>query len=394
MIVSGEIKYYISETPISNIDEIEDNSWTTYEDGITENFTLGTGNLEEMYDLYLALKDESGNTNLIYSGSNIEYTIKYNENALDAKLFTSNVNTKAYYGTPFLVTSKMPTREDYYFLGWSTNPDANAPSFKRGEIIPASVFVGGSQTINLYAVWAQNEDENASISNLVDVGDYIDLPITYDNVNGSQYTGWRVISKDVNLDGNESIGTVNLVSAGTPLTYYHGDNAATSVAALMDDFLTTSISSTENYAYRKNGFSEYKTLEEIFNSPYIAKKADGTPVVRAMNAEDIYQVTKLQDMQIGSTMELANSKYENLLVNEANYWVVTMLNQTDLWSVAENGNVEGHSNQEYGIRTVVTLNPGVKITGNGILGEWKVALNSIMTSDLNGEMSTEVNVEN
>lgn len=30
-----------------------------------------------------------------------------------------------------MVTSKMPTRDNYYFVGWSTNPDANTASFKR-----------------------------------------------------------------------------------------------------------------------------------------------------------------------------------------------------------------------------------------------------------------------
>ena len=59
------------------------------------------------------------------------------------------------------------------------------------------------------------------LADKVEIGDYVNYPVYYDNVNGSTLKGWRVISKNIDLDGNPSPGTVNLVSAGVPLTYYY-----------------------------------------------------------------------------------------------------------------------------------------------------------------------------
>ena len=74
-----------------------------------------------------------------------------------------------------------------------------------------------------------------------------------------------------------------------------------------------------------------------------------------MVAEDIYRVTNLEAMQTENSMDLANSKYENLLVNESNYWIATQKDETNLWDIAADGNVEGYSNNEYGIRPIVSL---------------------------------------
>lgn len=82
----GTIKYYLSKTEISNTTEIAEDDWKTYRSGVTEKLKFDEG--EGTYTLYLVLKDEAGNTNIAYSGSNVEYTIEYNKNSADAKLFT------------------------------------------------------------------------------------------------------------------------------------------------------------------------------------------------------------------------------------------------------------------------------------------------------------------
>lgn len=293
-----------------------------------------------------------------------------------------------------MITSKKPTRDNYSFVGWSTNSNANTPSFKRGDAIPASVFVGGSKTITLYAVWEQVGEKEVKLSNVVEVGDYVDFPVAYDNVNGDAYNGWRVISKNVDLDGNRSEGTVNLVSAGTPLAYYHANNSASSVTALTDNFLVTEFSETEDYTYRKKGFLPSQTLTQIFSNKYVAVKSDGTPAVRAMVADDIYNVTKSNAMQAEKSMDLSNPIYENLLVNESNYWIASQKDENKLWSIANDGYVEGYSNNEYGIRLVVQLNSEILANGVGRFEEWNMKrINYTVTYDVNGGKFTGENAE-
>ena len=147
------------------------------------------------------------------------------------------------------------------------------------------------------------------LADKVQIGDYVNYPVYYDNVNGSTLKGWRVISKNIDLDGNPSPGTVNLVSAGVPLTYYHTyGNSSTSVENLTTKFLEIPFTDDQGCTYRKTGFLPYIALTEIFNTKYT--KVSGEKVqVRAMKAEDIYGVTGLTEMQIGTTMNLSAVKY-------------------------------------------------------------------------------------
>ncbi len=171
------------------------------------------------------------------------------------------------------------------------------------------------------------------------IGDYVNYPVYYDNVNGSTLKGWRVISKNIDLDGNPSPGTVNLVSAGVPLTYYHTyGNSSTSVENLTTKFLEIPFTADQGCTYRKTGFLPYIALTEIFNTKYT--KVSGEKLqVRAMKAEDIYGVTGLTEMQIGTTMNLSAVKYNKLLVNGANYWLASAFSSNYVWFVGSYGNV-------------------------------------------------------
>ena len=375
-IENADIKYYLSTSPISKTTEIAEGDWHSLASGDTQRIDLS--NQEGISAIYLTLKDEAGNTSVIYSGNDTEYIIEYDMNTNDVTNFNAEVKSKAFNGMPTIITSQIPKRNNYVFKGWSTNSTETNETYEGGAIIPAEFFTDKSKTITLYAIWEEkndgqeeNPDEDAKLSNVAEIGDYVKLPIAYDDVNGNSYNGWRVISKDVDLDGNDSPGTVNLVTAGIPLTFYHHDVTSTSIMALTDNFLNTDFSETENYTYRKNGFSPNKTLTQVFSNKYIATKNDGiTPAVRAMKAEDIYEVTNLTNMSAEHNMELNNSKYDNLFSIGSNYWIASQKDENNLWSVNGNGYVEGKNSNEFGVRVVVSLRAGLVTLGSDSLNEW------------------------
>ena len=372
----SEIKYYISTSQISDSTEIAENDWKTYSLGITEKLTLP--NLNGSNTIYVVFKDATGNTSLIYSGTNVQYTIAYDKNADDAVDISSTVATTAYYGMSFIVTMQTPTRDNYYFAGWSTSPTATTASYAKGEIIPADVFSGGSKTITLYAVWKQSANGLVLLSDVAEIGDYVSYPVSYDNVvtlssYTSSYNGWRVISKDVDLDGNSSPGTINIVSAGCPLSYYHSSNSSTSITNLTTNFLTTTLNESGTNTYRKTGFLPYKTLTETFTNKFTAMKSDGvTPQVRAMKAEDIYRVTGHTSMSTGTTMGLNNAGYEQLFANGAYYWLASADSSSYLWRVRDDGFVYYNGYSEYGVRPVVSLKSGIVVTGTDKVGAWNI----------------------
>ena len=182
------------------------------------------------------------------------------------------------------------------------------------------------------------------LADKVEIGDYVNYPVYYDNVNGSTLKGWRVISKNIDLDGNPSSGTVNLVSAGVPLTYYHKNSASTSVNNLTVKFLETPFTGNDDYTYRKNGFSPYITLNEIFKNAYTQISGDKLQI-RAMKAEDIYTITKLTEMTSGWAMNLGDTKYKKLFANGAWYNLASAYGST-LWSVFGNGRVDFFNGHE------------------------------------------------
>ena len=134
-----------------------------------------------------------------------------------------------------------------------------------------------------------------------------------------------------------------LFSAGVPLTYYHKNSASTSVNNLTVKFLETPFTGNDDYTYRKNGFSPYTTLSEIFANKYTNMTEDKSQV-RSMKAEDIYFVTNLSEMQSGYTMNLSDKKYDMLFVNGASYFIATS-NRNNLWIVGKGGYVSSLANE-------------------------------------------------
>lgn len=230
------------------------------------------------------------------------------------------------------------------------------------------------------------------------MGDYVNYPVYYDNVTNnadsgeSILKGWRVISKDVDIDGNESVGTVNLVSAGVPLTYKAFPNTPESVERLAINFLTTPFHASDNWTYRKNGFNANKSLTEIFNNKYTAtyasnttvtyptystntvtaQKSAGTLKVRAMTKEDIMSSSGITNWQ--SFYMFSDEKYDKLYTIGAYYWLASAADIHNVWFLFNIGIVSNDSGGEFGVRPVVSLKSTVKASGTDVKGAWNIEI--------------------
>ena len=185
------------------------------------------------------------------------------------------------------------------------------------------------------------------------VGDYIsNYPVYYNNVstfNGS-YTprdeyanNWRVLSTDG--------GTVKLVSAGVPLTFYHPyetNGVAASVIALTTNFFANQVSTTGNRTYRASGFKTSEGtavttidgIKELFKNDFtvIAVTGDSAiPSVQSMTKDDL-------DGVCGSNTtygdNVSGNEYNNLLAipckDDTSEFAITWLASIDgnsLWGV-------------------------------------------------------------
>ncbi len=207
-------------------------------------------------------------------------------------------------------------------------------------------------------------------SGKIQVGDYVNYPVEYENLTvyekTSIYEGWRVLSV-------EDDGTVNLVSAGIPLTYHHvNEYPSKSVEALTTNFLTTQITDS-GIGYREMGFEPYLTLMEVFTNKYTKVAEDGTTlVVRAMTKEDmdaVYGITRYGEY-------LKAGKYNGLFSIGSFYWLASSGNGMFLWNVYSNGFVANSSKDgaENGIRPVVSLKPEVRVTTQDESGAWNIEI--------------------
>ena len=393
MCKDNEIQYYLSTSEISDTTKITD--WEDYSTGLKVNVTLpSTTSLNKIYAVF---RDLNGNTSLIFSGSNLEQTITYDANASDATMATG-LASKRTYGAPFVVTTQSPKRDGYFFKGWGLSASATTPNFYAGDVIPADMSIGTDSAATLYAIWTTSVDDLPKLADVVKVGDYVNYPVYYDNVYTddtnykSTYKGWRVISKDVDIDGNEAVGTVNLVSAGVPLTYYN-HSASTSVENLAIKFLTTAFHASDDNTFGKTGFNPYQTLTQIFTNKYTATYANDTSVtyptyssntvtgtklagtlkVRAMTLKDIQTATGLSS--ISNRTYLTDAMYQQLYHVGAHYWLASASSASRLWRVYHDGRVDDSDYYyEYGVRPVVSLKSDIKTAGTDMIGAWNIEI--------------------
>ena len=115
------------------------------------------------------------------------------------------------------------------------------------------------------------QPETIELSEL-DIGTYVDIGITYDNVmdfsskntdTSSKLTGWRILDNT----GSE----IKVISAGCPLTYYHqyrSINVTESLNKLKDLYTIIEVNSSAG-AFAKSGFND-NNLQMVFDeSTYI-----------------------------------------------------------------------------------------------------------------------------
>ena len=387
-----EISFYVSTSSLTSTN-IPDNAWKSLKDGNTAEITLPGTNTA--YTIYACFKDYNGNTSVISTVTN--QTITYNLNGGTYNGSTENltgVDTTRYHGAPYVITERMPKKDKVFFLGWSTDPTATEASYHAGDTILPEMVIGESSSATLYAVYTTEAVGYVKLSEVVEVGDYVNYPVDYSNVatSGTSYiakfNGWRVLSV-------EDDGTVNLVSAGVPLTYYHGTNTSTSITNLAINFLETAVT-TSNEGYRLNGFDPSKTLTESFTNKYTATyetdtsvsypgynttltgtKLAGTPKVRSLTKEDIDTI--YGEATAGGT-SLTSEKFNYLFaVPATSNYAYTLLASADgsryLWGVSRYGIVyDSDNNTTSGVRPVVSLKSEVLAVDKDAIGAWNITI--------------------
>lgn len=293
---SANLKMYITTTPNANQIEILDEDWETY--STSKKITLPE--TKENIKIYAFFKDEAGNVSEIFTGENVKYNLIYDANGGT----NAPSSQESYFGMSIKVTEERPTYDGKYFLGWSTNKNSTVASYTQNSTITAESFKGANKDITLYAVWTNDVTKLPNLADMVEVGDYVNYPVSYEieekmSPTGEIYkTGWRVYSKDVDLDGNYSKGTVNLISAGIPMMYNHTYALSSSVVTnLGKSFLKTEFSNTlemKGDTYIQKGFLTNVELIDIFTNKYTKIDSSNNPVVRALNLYDVANVVGLE----------------------------------------------------------------------------------------------------
>ena len=358
---ADQIKIYVVLDQVPDTEKIPDSSWENYTDGYTKILTASSGAKNAI--VYVVLKDAMGNTNTIFKGTNTSYKLKYDANGGT----NAPAEETAYFGMPYKVTHKKPNYEGKYFLGWSTNKNANVASYLQNDTIPANIFAGTSSNITLYAIWTDNIEKLPLLTDRAKIGDYINYPVSYENksiskyyTNTSKLTGWRVINKDTDINGNSSNGTVNIISAGIPLAEHYANGS--SKEFLFNDFINGS-------NYQACGFIN-NNLSSIFKNKYTVIN-NNKPAVRSVNLTDIESVTGISGIALNTS--LADEKYNSLLNVGSLYELATKYNSTSLYNVTKAG-LLSKGEAKAGVRPVVELKNVVRTDGMDETGAWDIKI--------------------
>ena len=366
---ADQIKIYVVLDQVPDTEKIPDSSWENYTDGYTKILTASSGAKNAI--VYVVLKDAMGNTNTIFKGTNTSYKLKYDANGGT----NAPAEETAYFGMPYKVTHKKPNYEGKYFLGWSTNKNANVASYLQNDTIPANIFAGTSSAVTLYAIWTDSIEKLPLLTDRAKIGDYINYPVSYENkgfkyyTNNSKLTGWRVISKDVDINGTASEGTINIITAGIPLAENYSIGGK---EFLFNDFINGS-------KYPACGFIN-NNLSSIFKNKYTVIN-NNKPAVRSINLTDIESVTGISGIALNTS--LADEKYNSLLNVGSLYELATKYNSTSLYNVTKAG-LLSKGEAKAGVRPVVELKNVVRTDGMDETGAWdiKIAANEEMPDQI------------
>lgn len=353
-------------------------------------FSADTKNTEIMENATLKITTKSPYVKEI----EIPLTIKLHETVvtLNANGGTVNPSSITVYDGRTYEDLPTPIWAGHIFNGWYTSVEGGTKYENTTEVTTSET------TQTLYAQWT-----SLLLADFVKVGDYVNYPVTYTNVNTNTtdnnrkasdtgYSGWRVLS--VTGSGDEKY--VRLVSAGIPLTYYHPwtTTASTATASLKNittGFFDTAIktTATSNYYHLcgfKNGTTTVTTIsaiEALFNNDYTQKNSSGRPQVTSMTKKDVDLVYYGDSNNDGEPdSETTNAKYltdNNLLAIPASdtsgyvsYHLATIASSYYLWEVYYEGAII-YTSGDHGVRPVVSLKASVITTGqtNGV---WQISI--------------------
>lgn len=265
---ASDIKFYITDEKIDSTSKIPNSKWEDYKEGIEKNITLK--NLLESTIIYAIFKDGAGNISTTFTGVNMECNIIYNLNGGTGEI----ENMVATCGLPIVLTKKVPTNGEKYFLGWSTSNTATSAEYKRGEIMSASA-INGKTRLNLYAVWG----ERPLLADVAKINDIIEYPIYYSDLSGNNKTSWKV--KDIVKDRTTDEKYVEIISTGVPLKL---NNTSTD--------LTNNFFNITNY--KENGFVSGSELERLFFNKHSKLLDDVVKVKGEKDGENVYVVVTLK----------------------------------------------------------------------------------------------------
>lgn len=159
-------------------------------------------------DYYAGLADYDGETVTLHAAwlEKDRYTINYDANG---GMGAPSV-AQAHEGETIVLSSALPTRNNYTFLGWATTATAAT-----AEYLPGGKFTMGSSVVTLYAVWKLNPsltyDQNG--------GKFITSPEVLYAAAGSEITITSLIPE---LEGNVFEGWSLQIDA-TTADYHAGD---------------------------------------------------------------------------------------------------------------------------------------------------------------------------
>ena len=252
---------------------------------------------------------------------------------------------------------------------------------------------------------AEPEKEVAKeyLADKVEIGDYVDICIDYENQHGTAplderttLEGWRVIE----VEGNGETGVVKLVSAGNPLSYYHSfdaDRDITPYLEMLNDLNKEIVVNKEaKEGFYGNGFAS-NNLTEVFSASEFVDMSKGIHALGCASAKDGAEtngeIEKLYTAITGKTMTMTqlddesnwpcsdeslgldeNSKAYQLLANGGNYFIAGSKKVSyTFWEMSYKGWIDNTARVAMGVRPVVTLKAGIKTVQNAE-GVWELSL--------------------
>ena len=186
------------------------NGGTTYQTSNT--FTVSTAGT---YTIYMKAIDKAGNQTIVNKQVTVSsYTVTYNANGGSG----APASQTAISGINLTLSSTVPTRSGYTFLGWSTDSNATTATYAKGTTYTANV------STTLYAVW---KTDSETISGKEVNGAFIKYDVeytdTYMNYEYTSINGWRLENYDLASDG-KTLSNVRLISTGVPAMMYYDYN--------------------------------------------------------------------------------------------------------------------------------------------------------------------------